>query len=94
MGLKSIVNAALLGAALLAGAQASAAVLSVAGDVTQIATPGTVTDATPGSNTALIAYFARVGLRFRAILGTRFRPSWAAISRTRAGWSTVSWSQA
>jgi hypothetical protein len=40
------------------------------------------------------AYFARVGRRFRAILGTRFRPSWAAISRTRAGWPTVSWSQA
>ena len=56
MGLKSIVNAALLGAALVAGAQASAAVLSVAGDVTQIATPGTVTNATPGSNTALITF--------------------------------------
>ena len=40
------------------------------------------------------AYFARVGHRFRAILGTRFTPSWAAISRTRAGWPTVSWSQA
>jgi hypothetical protein len=31
------------------------------------------------------AYFARFGHRFRAILGTRFTPSWAAISRMRAG---------
>jgi ABC-type xylose transport system permease subunit len=33
----------------------------------------------------LNAYFARFGHRFRAILGTRFTPSWAAISRMRAG---------
>jgi hypothetical protein len=36
----------------------------------------------PGNSTA---YFARFGHRFRAILGTRFTPSWAAISRMRAG---------
>ena len=39
---------------------------------------------------ANLAYFARAGHGFRAILGTRFTPSCAAIPRTRAGWPTVS----
>lgn len=56
MGLKSILNAAVLGVSLLVSAQASAAVLSVTGDVTLIAAPGTVSNATPGNNTTMYAF--------------------------------------
>jgi hypothetical protein len=56
MGLKRFVNAALLGASLLVGAQASAAVLGVTGDVDLIATPASVTNASPGSNTAILVF--------------------------------------
>ena len=39
------------------------------------------------------AHFAEDGRRFHAIMGTRFTPSWAAISRSWAGWPTRTWSQ-
>lgn len=38
----------------------------------------------------LNAHFAELGQRFRVIAGTHFTPSRAAISRSRAGWSTGS----
>ena len=50
-------------------------------------------DAESAAHAAFAADFARVGRRFRVISGTHFTPSWAAISRMRAGWPTVSWSQ-
>ncbi|WP_347267956.1 phage BR0599 family protein [Paracoccus sp. (in: a-proteobacteria)] len=41
-----------------------------------------------------IAHFAELGQRFRVIAGTHFTLSRAAVSRSRAGWSTGSWGQA
>lgn len=54
--MRQIIATALLGLTLMAGSAAQAAVVGVSGQVIQIAAPANVTNASPGSNTALMLF--------------------------------------
>ena len=54
--MKKNIAAALVGLVLMAGSAAQAAVVSVTGQVVQIAAPASVTNQAPGSNTALMLF--------------------------------------